>query len=69
MRFIVDEDVPKTIHECDLIDVFNVKCRITGTDCDIWHHGECRQLISYPDYIREREKQCCAEMETHTHDT
>lgn len=68
MRFIVDE-VPKSTLKCDLIEPMTMKCRITGTDCDIWHHGECRQLVSYPDYIREREKQCCAQMEDRAHDT
>ena len=68
MRFIVDE-VPKTIHECDVIDSMYIKCRLTGTDCGIWRTGECDRLISYPYYIREREKQCCAQMEGHAHDT
>lgn len=68
MRFIVDENVPKTTLECDLIDIVHVKCRLTGTNCGIWRTGKCDQLVSYQDYIREREKQCCAEMEAHGHD-
>ena len=68
MRFIVDK-VPKSTLECDMIDLMTMRCRITRTDCDIWKQEECRQLVSYPDYIREREKQCCAQMEGHAHDT
>ncbi len=68
MRFIVDE-VPKSTLECDLIDFMTMHCPLTKTDCDIWLRGECRQLVSYPDYIRERETQCSGQMEGHAHDT
>lgn len=68
MRFIVDE-TPTTPIECDVIDIHTFNCPLSKTICDLWKDRPCRQLISYPDYIREREKQCCAQMEGHAHDT
>ena len=68
-KFIIDGTVPNDIHKCDLIDPVHVKCRLTETTCGIWRTGKCDQLISYPDYIHKREKECYAQMEGHNHDS
>ena len=68
MRLVVDV-VPKNVLECDIIESMTMHCPLSHGDCDIWLRGECLQLISLKDCLREDNEEAGEKMEGHNHDS
>ena len=69
MRFLVDK-VPKNRYDC--IANRRDECALKPTGmCPLFlsPDAECPRLISYDEYIRERNEKCSKEMEERAHDS